>query len=71
MREKPLKYWRILRAAAEVGVPDQTLDSAVRRGDITAHVTTCGLPLVEIAEVRRWVAAADTRRPGRKPAATR
>jgi hypothetical protein len=48
------KLMRVGRAAQECGVPPQTLDDAVRAGRVPSHPTSCGLPLVRLADVRRW-----------------
>lgn len=59
------KLHRIAAAAAAVGLAKQTLDSAVRRGDVPSYPTACGLPLVRLADVKRWA----KNRPNRRSAA--
>lgn len=59
------EYCRIAFAAQEAGVKRTTLLSAVNRGDIEVVEMGCRLPLVRLADVKRW--AAEERQRGPKP----
>lgn len=54
---KTLTYYRVGMAADALNVARQTVDSAVRSGRIRSVQTACGLPLVRLADVRRFLAA--------------
>lgn len=69
MSKKHLKYMRIALVAKELDVPRTTLISAVDRGEIDGAVTACGLVLIDPDSAIKW-AADESRRPGRKPAAS-
>lgn len=60
------KLYRVAIAAAETGVNRTTLLSAIERGEIPSETTGCGLPLVTLAEVRKWAAHAGKRKRGPK-----
>ena len=62
------KLYRVAEAAKQTEANRSTLISAVRAGQVPSYPTACGLPLVLLKDVRKWMAKADTRRPGRKPA---
>lgn len=59
------KLYRITSAAEKCGTIKQTLSAAIRRGDLPAYFTACGLPLVKLEDVRRYLA--DPPKRGRKP----
>ena len=40
--------------ATAVGIPRQTIRSAMQRGEIGTYYTACGVQLVDVQEVRRW-----------------
>lgn len=63
----PKKYYRVAVAAVECGVNRTTLLSAVARGDIPTVELGCALPLVKLADVKRW--ASEERKRGPKPKA--
>jgi excisionase family DNA binding protein len=55
--------YRIANIAKLLGVPRQTVQTAVDRGDIPSETTACGLPLVKRQAVERFLA----HRPKRGP----
>lgn len=63
------KLYRVAQAAEACGVNRSTLITAVRREQLPSYGTACGLPLVLLADVKRWAKA--ERKPGRKPKTTR
>lgn len=58
------KLYRVAQAAAACQVNRSTLVTAVRGGQVASYPTACGLPLVTLADVRKW--ARQDRKPGRK-----
>ena len=47
--------YRIGSALAKaVGIPRQTIRSAMQRGEIGTYYTACGVRLVDVRDVRRW-----------------
>ena len=61
--------FRLKIAAERCKVKRTTLLSAIDRGEVPTENTGCGLPLVRLADVRKW--AKKDRPVGRKPAARR
>ena len=59
------KLYRIAIAAQRTGVGRTTLLAAIDRGELTVYETGDGLPLVTLADVRKW--AKKERRIGRPP----
>ncbi|MEN1682099.1 MAG: hypothetical protein AAGJ46_21175 [Planctomycetota bacterium] len=58
------KLYRVAHAAEAEGINRSTLVTAVRNGQCTSYETACGLPLVLLADVRKWWAA---RKPAGRP----
>lgn len=64
---KTKELYRIAVACQEVGLARSTVRSAIERGEIKAHQTGCGLPLVSLHDVRLWAARSHERKVGRPP----
>ena len=62
-------YYRVTSIAKKYGLPRQTVQSAVSRGELRHKETACGLPLVCVAAMDEWVKKShvDARRPYKTP----
>lgn len=59
------KLYRVTMACKKLGIHRTTVNSAIERGEVETHQTACGLPLVTLAELKRWNKR--ERKLGRKP----
>ena len=64
---KTERLYSVTAAAQTCGLRRTTIRSAIERGDLVAHRTGCGVPLVQIEDVVAWAATSRPRgRPPRK-----
>jgi hypothetical protein len=56
---------RVAVVAKLLDIKRSTIKSAIERGEIAAHESACGLPMVRLSDVEAW--ASVTRKRGPKP----
>lgn len=62
-------YYRVTSIAEKFGIPRQTVQSAVGRGELRHKKTACGLALVSLTSMEEWMCKTqvDSRRPYKTP----